>query len=361
MKKLMCIILLLYSFSCISYATVGIVPQGRVLPSGQMDQKTLVNITRTEFISFLEQGTIPTGINPKNIYYPAWVTNSSIRKKFARELSGYLCKRLGGITMDSLLALARDTVLTPIEYLQPGEMVYSNGINLKTFRLETAPVRKARKTATGEMEQKMTFPGGVEVYLTCLNGDVLDKETLGQEEGIPIDDTLQILHNPAPVCYIDTGTVTVNRFYENQLLPKDPAVVIHTQPKTILYGKDTIINEYHVSYQKPPRDTVYIAPECDCNQRKQPEFVDYDPTNQVGGTCLSSSTAYYSPQNQSGGSCTAGATVTVRTTKNINGVVTSNTQQYYGNSVQHTTNVGSNSNISTNSTPSGVVSDNYNF
>jgi hypothetical protein len=167
------------------YATSGFIPQGQKMANGQMNPKTVKNISRQGFLDFLYQGKIPDTLQQVNIYDKAWWNSSVIRTQYAELLRDLLCKQLG-VNPDQLLVILKDPEQSPITKLNPGDDVYSNGVAVvnKKFAIVAAPNRKARKTMDGTMEDIMTLPGGLIVYMTCLNTDVSRQATGNQNPDI---------------------------------------------------------------------------------------------------------------------------------------------------------------------------------
>lgn len=243
MKKT--ITMLLATLYCVLVLAVdGFIPQGKKLANGQMDPKTLINISRTDFIGFLDNNAqIPTGIMADNIYYQPWVTDLVVRKQYSMLLRTELCTKTG-MSWQKLCAIMYDSAQTPIRSLLPGDMVRSNGIvkQGRTLAVAPAPKRLARMTVNG-MEQYMILPNNVVVYLTCLNIDIAD--AMGEE-------SIQEIKRDSIVQIINSGTVTINEYHQQVPLKKQPPIVI-----TQITTPDTIVNRYYVTYTQPPRDTVY--------------------------------------------------------------------------------------------------------
>ena len=185
-KKMLLSVYLIGIMMTYASGAIGFIPQGKKMSNGQMDPKSIINISRTDIIALLDSGRVPIGIRSENIYYQPWL-DGQVRKKFADILRTKLEEKTN-LKWTTLRQMMSDSLQTPIHSLTSRDTVYSNGLSsLNGKSVVQAPVRLARMTRDGTMEQYMQLPNGVILYLTCLNIDIRN-ETISQsqdEEGLP--------------------------------------------------------------------------------------------------------------------------------------------------------------------------------
>lgn len=274
-------------------AVSGFIPQGKKLPNGQMDSKTIVTISRDAMVNFIDSGTIPENII--YIYNSQWKNSLTVRKQYAQLLRNILEQKTG-IDWDHLKEIILDQNQSPAIQLDSKDTVISNGIGYSNGKLSIvpAPTRLARTTADNSLETYIILPNNIFIYMTCLNIDIKNDntglETTG-EESIPVT---QIKTDT--VYYVTRDTVINN--YEIKT-PSPPITIYDTvyQNKVIIHQNDKqVINNYH--YKEQPRvikkTVVMYYDDCgDCQKLPKPNNPTVVPCTQqlpkvVGCTTLQS-------------------------------------------------------------------------
>lgn len=259
MKKITVFTMLFACILSMHASVIGFVPQGKKMPNGQMNPKTIININdRVDLIQFITTGKIPAGVLYDHVYYKPWWTDQKIRQQYADLLRTKLIAKTK-TPWEILEKMLQDSTQTPIRTLLPGDTVYSNGVGIVQGKREIvpAPVRLARVTANGQMEQYIELPNNVRLYLTCLNIDIHDEviSHKGGEESLPEPKEVISSYQKKVVYVYDTVHTVVHK-YNTKIID------------TIVHNKINYNNIYH-EQGKQQQQTVPIFESCTINHYPQ--------------------------------------------------------------------------------------------